>query len=435
MSRKQWADPLSWHDINDISPLKHEPLSPRTNDPEALLLDEAYELFFNGVKLARAGDLAAGCAQIACAFLLDDRSINFVPVLPPGAPRDMKFLAIDIQTCSQMINLDLNGFGSRILRIMLAANFGSMPGDGQTMIAEALRCIEQLLSIIEMQPEIEDYDKGILGGCCTRKRLLYLRYTFHMSMGNEKNALKDLTKALKIDPKYTKARDARVCIWAGGNLKGYATIHKEYKTVVSEYHKDNRALNVAYAWLAITTLKDHRLGTYENAMSYYEKSMKASSRLDELYGKKDTKYPPVADLLKDQFASVHTNPRALKIRKDLDTVQQSNSPIYEVEIRSDSTSKLKHSCLKCGAREKKDSGGKLMKCARCQSVSYCSRECQRADWKEHKAYCKIASQPKEKLSNDGYSIVTGGLKNLAFNGPRQEDLVSLERASHHGGTA
>jgi hypothetical protein len=31
-------------------------------------------------------------------------------------------------------------------------------------------------------------------------------------------------------------------------------------------------------------------------------------------------------------------------------------------------------------------------CARCQAVRYCSRECQRADWKAHKPLCK-AAQP------------------------------------------
>ena len=33
----------------------------------------------------------------------------------------------------------------------------------------------------------------------------------------------------------------------------------------------------------------------------------------------------------------------------------------------------------------------LKKCAKCHSSAYCSRECQKADWKEHKKVCKTTS--------------------------------------------
>jgi hypothetical protein len=32
-------------------------------------------------------------------------------------------------------------------------------------------------------------------------------------------------------------------------------------------------------------------------------------------------------------------------------------------------------------------------CGRCEAVRYCSRECQRADWKAHKPACAAAAQP------------------------------------------
>ncbi|CAM9617094.1 unnamed protein product, partial [Hapterophycus canaliculatus] len=38
-------------------------------------------------------------------------------------------------------------------------------------------------------------------------------------------------------------------------------------------------------------------------------------------------------------------------------------------------------CAKCGK------GGRAMKCARCRGVSYCSKDCQRKDWKSHKHSC------------------------------------------------
>jgi hypothetical protein len=44
------------------------------------------------------------------------------------------------------------------------------------------------------------------------------------------------------------------------------------------------------------------------------------------------------------------------------------------------------SCQKCG--KGKAEGMKLSFCGACRSVSYCSRVCQKADWKTHKTICK-----------------------------------------------
>jgi len=43
-------------------------------------------------------------------------------------------------------------------------------------------------------------------------------------------------------------------------------------------------------------------------------------------------------------------------------------------------------CRVCG-KDKADGGKGLLKCGKCQAVRYCSAECQRADWKEHKQVC------------------------------------------------
>jgi hypothetical protein len=54
----------------------------------------------------------------------------------------------------------------------------------------------------------------------------------------------------------------------------------------------------------------------------------------------------------------------------------------------------------CGKPETKQTPH--MTCGRCKASRYCSRECQIAHWKEHKAICKIVSsnRPKSKLMED-----------------------------------
>src|SRR5436305_13498948 len=47
-------------------------------------------------------------------------------------------------------------------------------------------------------------------------------------------------------------------------------------------------------------------------------------------------------------------------------------------------------CNACGSDKKKASNGTseaLLTCTRCKTAKYCCKECQKADWKEHKAVC------------------------------------------------
>ncbi|TCD63311.1 hypothetical protein EIP91_005692 [Steccherinum ochraceum] len=46
-------------------------------------------------------------------------------------------------------------------------------------------------------------------------------------------------------------------------------------------------------------------------------------------------------------------------------------------------------CEHCGKTTQKGES-KLLKCARCQGVVYCSKDCQKAAWKQHKPTCKAA---------------------------------------------
>lgn len=53
------------------------------------------------------------------------------------------------------------------------------------------------------------------------------------------------------------------------------------------------------------------------------------------------------------------------------------------ELKKVAKVELPAACAKCGAASKSD-GGVLMRCARCESVGYCSKACQVAHWKVHR---------------------------------------------------
>ena len=51
-------------------------------------------------------------------------------------------------------------------------------------------------------------------------------------------------------------------------------------------------------------------------------------------------------------------------------------------------------CTSCGSKTDKN-GKALSRCARCKLRSYCSKDCQKKHWPEHKAECK-AAQTKQR---------------------------------------
>jgi hypothetical protein len=230
-----------------------------------------------------------------------------------------------------------------------------------------------LYEALQENPHIESPENGILGGCLTRTALLRQRSTFHMAMGNRKKAIKDLTKALKIDPFYTEARESRACVWAAGQLKDGKTIHGEFQRIVSEHHEDNRGNEVAFGWLAITTLNDPSLGTIQDAKTFYEKCLKATMRRDELYGKRTKEeLPPVLEILHRNFQQ---HPEAVNFQRDLHHITQGIQGMGGTSVEEKGL-KNKFSCVTCGALQ--GSNGGIMKCSRCRLVSYCSKDCQRA---------------------------------------------------------
>ena len=66
----------------------------------------------------------------------------------------------------------------------------------------------------------------------------------------------------------------------------------------------------------------------------------------------------------------------------------------ESRLRCNPNSEIRKPCSMCSTRY----APKLLKrCGRCHSASYCSLDCQRADWPNHKQFCVMMRGAKESL--------------------------------------
>lgn len=78
-------------------------------------------------------------------------------------------------------------------------------------------------------------------------------------------------------------------------------------------------------------------------------------------------------------------------RPIVDPLYQIHTPIEdEKEIKNGNEKRECNYCHKCEDEEK------LKRCSRCKKILYCSKECQKEDWKKHKIECDKIIELKEK---------------------------------------
>ena len=68
----------------------------------------------------------------------------------------------------------------------------------------------------------------------------------------------------------------------------------------------------------------------------------------------------------------------------------------------------------------------LQRCSRCLARSYCSRECQKADWRTHKAFCRRVDETERTLAKMLQKTMSHVQKSKGFS----DDLITDARISY-----
>jgi hypothetical protein len=89
---------------------------------------------------------------------------------------------------------------------------------------------------------------------------------------------------------------------------------------------------------------------------------------------------------------VPTEPGGAEVMKKVVKEQRKQSKGLKKEAKQDSG--VRQTCPGCGQVEGEDEvgAGKFKKCTACKTVVYCSKECQKKDWKAHKAVCQLMAK-------------------------------------------
>ena len=377
----------------------------KTTDPEARDFARSVELFRHGIKVARAGDLTTGKSKIAAAFLLDGRcSRALFPIIFPGDPDAPRYL-LDYELLNKLLCAPSPSSESMfdsstavLLHMKLRKCAGRQSRDLQLNSSDAVLSSKNLLDSLKSNSSLENHP-DINDGCLTRTRIRILRCDhFVQNQRMYKKAVKELDHVLKDDPSNTFVRAKRAKMHyqyrgSGGYTMEIKTIFNECKRVVCESHPDARHLRHIYAIMSDLALDFPECGTFVYAKSYFNKMEGCEKRQIELYTKLGVELECQTCFVTEarfKFGAELTEERIRqRISKDVNSVDLDDSTTSDTWKIT-----IKYLCMNCD--KGKYDGLKLSKCGGCKQVAYCSRECQKADWKNHKSSCNLFQKGTKK---------------------------------------
>ncbi|CAO3672311.1 unnamed protein product [Umbelopsis vinacea] len=353
-----------------------------TTDPDAKRYFEAKELFRKGYELAisipplleadildkHEEDIKTAAEDMVAAWVMDDKA----------APMSERVLIL----------------GQQYEKVLLK----NIPEDQQEgfFVKDSLlfsawillvgkqyeHCITTLTLGLETYPELP-------------ARMYFIRATCHLSNGDLKSGMDDLNTCLEKDPSYPFPYSVLGSIYISTKNKEDAI--KNFKLYLEHGHPDTADYtNSLYALAFLTYNKDNK----EEASEYYQKAKQNEERFKDLYGS----VPGMNDI-KRQAVLAHEPADVAKklIAASLPPVQPNAKieKLIEAGILGRPTSYPPNpsQCSECGAKHRQGEPEKsLLSCGACRSIWYCSRDCQKANYRKgHKAAC--ANLQKQKTTS------------------------------------
>jgi ankyrin repeat protein len=88
-------------------------------------------------------------------------------------------------------------------------------------------------------------------------------------------------------------------------------------------------------------------------------------------------------------------------------------------------------CATCGVNEPTDGGVKFVQCAGCRRTRYCTRACQKTDWKNHRVQCQAIVAQNKRVSVEIKELIKTGkseaVNNALINAVHNDDLVIIRK--------
>ncbi|KAI8339121.1 hypothetical protein BC941DRAFT_394560 [Chlamydoabsidia padenii] len=219
-------------------------------------------------------------------------------------------------------------------------------------------------------------------------RVFFLRASCYFSTNQLDLGIKDLEKSLELDSNFNLAYSILGSVYM--SLKKHDLALENFEKYLEKGHPDTPDnINALYS---MSLLHQEPKSDNKVAKDYYQKAKTAEARFKDLYGTRVN-----MNEIKRQAIQVHETPEeanrlilaSMPKKKYNEKIEQ----LIKAGILNTSYPASPNNCSHCGATHLKDSPGKaLLCCGGCKSIYYCGRECQKSDFKNHKATCKKLQQ-------------------------------------------